>query len=97
MGAAKLGAHAPELARNPQWTRSITKVTADLALNRRRRERTECHTAGRIEAFARFNQPNRSELNEIIEFFAAAGVAARHRPDQREVSLDQLLSRGVFE
>src|SRR5204862_5230915 len=44
-----------------------------------------------VETVDRLDQPDRADLDEILELLAAVGVAARERAHERHVALDQLL------
>src|SRR4029453_6891432 len=46
-----------------------------------------------VEAVDRLDQPDRADLDEILELLAAVRVAPRERAHERHVLLDQLLPR----
>ena len=46
-----------------------------------------------VEAVDRLDQPDRADLDEIVELLAAVRVAPRERANERHVLLDQLLAR----
>ncbi len=66
---------------------------ADRAFDRRRRVGSERDASTRIEAITRFDQPDRADLNQIVERFTPAGVAARDGMHQGQVRLNQVLPR----
>src|ERR1051325_8033127 len=45
------------------------------------------------EAVDRLDQPDRADLDEILELLATVRIPARKRPHERHVLLDQLLAR----
>src|SRR5579864_2825759 len=77
-------AHSPAL---------VAEMTLDLADDVRRRVRRQLDAALEIEPVDRLDQPDRADLDEILELFATVRVAPRERPHERHVLLDQLLAR----
>jgi hypothetical protein len=69
-------------------------VALDLADDVRRRVGGELDAAVEVEAVDRLDQADAADLDEILELLAAVAVAPRQRADEREVLLDELLSRG---
>src|SRR5438309_10967517 len=65
----------------------------DLADDVRRRVRRQLDPAVDVEAVDRLDQADCADLDEILELLAAVRVAARERPHERHVLLDQLLPR----
>src|SRR5437016_14469676 len=69
-------------------------MTLDLADDVRRRVRGQLHATVDVEPVDRLDEPDRADLDEVLELLAAVRVAARQRPHERHVLLDQLLARG---
>ncbi len=69
-------------------------MTLDLSDDVRRRVGRQLHATLEVEAVDRLDQPDRADLNEILELLAAVRIAARERAHERHVLLDQLLARG---
>ena len=67
-------------------------MAADLAHDRGDGVRGQRGAASGVVAVDRLDQADRSDLREILELLAASCEAARERPDEREVLLDQLLA-----
>ena len=65
----------------------------DLADDVRRRVRRELDAAVEVEAVDRLDQPDRADLDEVVELLAAVRVTPRERAHERHVLLDQLLAR----
>ena len=53
----------------------------------------ELDAAVDVEAVDRLDQPDRADLDEVLELLAAVAVAPRQRAHEREVLLDELLAR----
>src|SRR5205814_3908686 len=82
-----------QAARHAHGPTLVAEVTLDLADDVRRRIGRELDAAAEVEAVDRLDQPDRADLDEILELLAAVGVATRERSNQRHVLLDQLLAR----
>ena len=65
----------------------------DLADDVRRGVRRELDTAVEIEPVDRLDQPDRADLNEILELLASVRISSGERTNERHVLLDQLLAR----
>src|SRR5437868_308108 len=65
----------------------------DLADDVRRRVGRQLDAAVEVEPVDRLDQPDRADLDEILELLAAIRVAPRQRAHERHVLLDQLLAR----
>jgi hypothetical protein len=85
--AAKLAARSLQIARNPHQRRFVTQMAANLAVDQPHGKGREGHAAALVETLAGLYEPDRADLNQVVERLPSAGVAARDRVDQREVSL----------
>src|SRR3954468_6283078 len=83
-----------QAARHAHRPALVAEVPFDLADDVRRRVRRQLDAAVEIEAVDRLDQPDRADLNEILELLAAVRVPPRERAYERHVLLDQLLARG---
>ena len=72
---------------------AVAEVALDLADDRRHGVRLERHAAVEVEAVDRLDQPDRADLDQVVERFALAGIAAGDRPHERHVLFDQLVAR----
>ena len=68
-------------------------MALELAQNGRHGERRERSRAGRIEAVDRLQQAERGHLDEVVERFVAARVAARELPRKGQEPVHQRLLR----
>jgi hypothetical protein len=71
----------------------VPEVPADLADDRRHRVARELHAAVDVEAVDRLDQPERANLDEILERLAAAGVAVRQCAHERHELDESALTR----
>src|SRR5918996_3120364 len=71
----------------------VAEVALDLADDVRRGVGGELDAALDVEAVDRLDEPDRADLDEVLELLAAVRVAPRQRPHERHVLLDQLLAR----
>ena len=83
-----------EVARDADRPALVAEVALDLAEDRRHRERRERRLAGRVEAVDRLQQPERRDLDQVVELLAAALVAAGELARQRQEPRDERLARG---
>src|SRR3954452_1230427 len=81
-------------ARDAHGPPAVAEVALDLADDVRRRVRRQLDAAVEVEAVDCLDQPDRADLDEILELLAAVRVAARERAHERHVLLDELLARG---
>src|SRR4051812_30216513 len=81
-----------EAARHAHRPAAVAEVTLDLADDVRRRIGGQLDAAVDVEAVDRLDQPDRADLNEVLELLAAVGVPAGQGTDERHVLLDQLLA-----
>jgi hypothetical protein len=93
-GVVQLGPHPLQLSRDPQRAGAVAEMATDLTFYCRRDEGRERDAAIGVEALTCLHKPDRAGLHEIVELLATACVAARNGADERQVSLDQRLSRG---
>src|SRR5579864_1651873 len=91
--ARELHVQLLQAARHADGPALVAEVTLDLADDVRRRIRRQLDASLEIEPVDRLDQPDRADLDEILELLAAVRVAARERPHERHVLLDQLLAR----
>jgi hypothetical protein len=82
-----------EPARDAHRPALVAEVPLDLADDRRRRVRGELHTAVRVEAVDRLDQPDRGDLGEVVERLAAVAEAACEMLHERQVHADQLIAQ----
>jgi hypothetical protein len=68
-------------------------VPLELAEDRRDRERRERGLARRVEPVDRLQQPERRDLDEVVELLAAALIAPGQLACQGQEAGDQLLAR----
>src|SRR5712691_7631386 len=92
--ARELDVELLEPARDADRPALVAEVALDLADDVRRRIGRQLDAAVEVEAVDRLDQPDRADLDEVLELLAAVAVAARERADERHVLLDQLLARG---
>src|SRR4051794_39486151 len=81
-----------QAARHPDGPALVAEVALDLADHVRRRVGGERDLALEVVAVDRLQQADRADLLDVLERLAAAGVAPRERPHQREVALHELLA-----
>jgi hypothetical protein len=67
-------------------------VSPDLPHDCRDRESTEVDAAVGVEAVGRFDQSDRTDLDEILDTLPPIGVPPRERDDEREVFFDQTVT-----
>jgi len=82
-------------ARNLDRPAFIAEITLDLADDRRRRVRRELHAAFEIEAIDRLEQSDRTNLNQIVERFAAIRELDREIACQIEMRDDELVTQPI--
>ena len=80
-------------ARNLDGPALIAEIALDLADDRRRRVGRELDAALEIEAVDRFEQPDRADLDQIVERFAAIGELDRQVARQVEVRDDEFAAQ----
>ena len=68
-------------------------MTPDLPDDGRHRIRGELDAALELEAVDRLDQPDRADLDEVVDRFAAAGVAPREGANQRHELLHEPVTR----
>lgn len=78
-----------EPARDAQRPAPVPEMTAQLAPDRRHRERAERRTPLRLEALDRLEQPEQRHLGEVLERLTATCEPADQRPREPRVLLDQ--------
>ena len=82
--------HSPRHVDGP---RAVSEVALDLADDRRHRIRRELHATVDVEALDRQHEPDRADLDEILERLASPRVARGDVPDERQVLVDELVPR----
>jgi hypothetical protein len=83
-------------AGDPDRPCSVAEMPLDLAVDGRDRERCEINTAVELESVDCVDEPDRADLDEILELLPAAHVAAGQLPYEWEVLPDQAVAgRGV--
>jgi len=78
-----------DAARDPHNRAQVSEMPANLALNAGRCIGRELRDALGVAAIDGPDQPDRADLNQILEAFPAAGEAPRNPSHQRKMSLDQ--------
>ena len=73
----------------------VAEVTLELAEHRRHRVGGERGLARRVEAVYRLDQPERRDLDEVVERLVGAAVAPRHAARQRQQALNEGLACGL--
>src|SRR3954452_8324254 len=68
-------------------------MAAQLAEDRRHRVSLERRPNARVVASQGMEQPDASDLNQVVARLAGVGVAARKLADQRQMALDELSMR----
>jgi hypothetical protein len=71
-------------------------VTLDLTGDRGARKRGEVDAALRLEAIDGVDQPDRSDLHQVLELRPVANEVSRDGTNQREVIEDQAFARSAF-
>src|SRR5581483_2888177 len=74
---------------------AVAEMPLDLADDRRHGVRPEEDPSLEVEPVDRLDQPDRRDLDEVVELLAAARVPARDRPRERQVHLDELVARAL--
>src|SRR5205814_3534918 len=69
------------------------EITAKLAVDRRRRISRERNAARRVEAAGRRDEPDRRDLEKIVERLAPARVATGERTHERQMPFDEIQTR----
>ena len=92
---ADLHAQLLEPARHPDRPALVAEVALDLADDRRGGVRRELDAAVGVEAVDRLDQPDRADLDEVLERLAAVAEAAGAVLDQRQVQVHQRVAGGV--
>src|SRR6185437_12849667 len=82
-----------QAARHAHRPALVAEVPLDLADDVRRYVGRKRDAAVEVEAVDRLDQPDGSDLDEILELLAAVRVTPRERAHERHVLLDQLLPR----
>ena len=82
-------------ARHVHGPAVVAEVALELAEHRRHRVGGERRLARGVEAVDRLDQPERRDLDQIVERLVGAPVAARHPAREREQARDELLARGL--
>src|SRR3954447_7211536 len=83
-----------EVARHPDRPPLVAEVALELTEDRRHGEGGERGLALGIEAVDRLQQPERGDLDQVVELLAAALIAAGELAGQRQEALDEGLARG---
>src|SRR5205814_2126874 len=91
--AGQLHVELLQAARNAHRPALVPEVPLDLADDVRGRVRRQLDAAVEIEAVDRLDQPDRADLDQILELLPAIRVPTRERAHERHVLLDQLLAR----
>src|SRR5581483_365442 len=73
---------------------AVAEVPLDLADDVRRRVGGQLDPPLEVEAVDRLDQPDRADLDQVVELLAAVGVPPGERAHERHVPLDQLLAGG---
>ena len=76
-----------------QRPRLVPEVASDLADDRRHRIRRQLDPALEVEAVDRLDQPDRADLDEILDLLAPARVARGQRAHERQHLLDEPVAR----
>jgi hypothetical protein len=76
-------------ARDAHRLRAVAQVPPDLAHDGGDGIRREGGAATRVVPVDRLDQPDRSDLSQVLEVLPAAGEPLRERPDERQVQLNQ--------
>ncbi len=69
-------------------------MSLELTEDRRGGKRDERSTAFGLEALHRLDERERRDLDEILERLVPVAIARRETTRQRQIPLDQLVSRG---
>ena len=80
-------------ARHVEGPRAVAEVALDLADDRWHGVRRELHATIDVEALDREHEADGADLDEILERLAPPGVARRDLADERQVLLDESVSR----
>src|SRR5438046_3392447 len=70
----------------------VGEMPLDASDDVRRRVGGQLDAAVDVESVDRLDQPNRPDLDEVVELLAAIGVSSRERTHERHVPLDQLFA-----
>ena len=70
-------------------------MTADLAHDRRHGKRRELHPPVEVEPVDRLDQPDRADLDEILDGLAPVRIPAGERANERHQLLDETVTRGA--
>ena len=81
-----------QVARHAHRPAAVAEVALELAEDRRHCERRERGVAARLEPVDRLQQAQRRDLDEVVERLAAALVAPRELPRERQEALDERLA-----
>jgi hypothetical protein len=73
----------------------VAEVALELAEHRRHGVRREGGLARRVESVDRLDEPERRDLDQVVERLVRAPVAARHPPGERQQPRHELLARGL--
>ena len=84
-----------EPPRHPDRPALVAEVALDLADDRRRRVRRELDAARRLEAVDGLDQPDRADLDQVLERLAAVAEASRAVLDQRQVQVHQRVAERI--
>ena len=77
---------------NPDGPALVPEVPLELADDRRRRVGRELDLAVEVEALDRLQQPDRSNLHQILERLASVPETAREKLDETDVLVDESFS-----
>ena len=86
--------HLLQVARDAHRPALVAEVALELAEDRRDGERRERRLALGVEAIDRLEQPERRDLDQVVELLAAALVAPCELACERQEALHELLARG---
>src|SRR5581483_2679231 len=81
-----------EAARHAHRPAAVTEVSLDLADDVRRRVGRQLYSAVHVEPVDRLDEPDRADLDEVVQLLAAVAVPPRERTHERHVLLDELLA-----
>src|SRR5206468_1513613 len=80
------------VAWEPDGPGPVAQVAPDLARHGESGVGAEVDAVARVEAIDRLDQPDRANLNQVLERLARASESSRDRFDERQMSCDQLLA-----
>ena len=75
--------------------RAVAQMPAQLAEDRRHRERRERIAALRVIALERLEQADRGDLQQVVERLGRMAVARREAARERQIALEQRVALGL--